>query len=291
MSHSRLRLNEALIEEMNRTEPPYGTLAVWLLGQESIAVKGDGITLYIDPFVSDYVSRVLGLTRQYEAPLTPEHLTNASMCLITHDHEDHLDPGTMEVVRTTSPDCLVVAPRYSKARLLQLGFEPERIMEANTQRMTDSFDGRLQVLAIPAAHEQLEQDADGHHRYVGYVIRLNGVTVYHAGDTLVYDGLTELLQSQRIDLACLPINGRDYYRTRQPIAGNMNYSEAAQLAWEIGADTVIPLHYDTFDWNTEKPGYFVQELYERYPEQKCHLLARGERYVYVSGRSFIRGCE
>lgn len=287
MKKSRMRMNQALIEDINHTTPPYGTLAVWFLGQVSVVIKGDGVTLYIDPFVSDYVEKVLNFPRLYDPPIVPEDITNASMCLITHDHADHLDPGTMEIVSSQSADSLVMAPSYCKDQLVRLGFEDQRIIQANTDAYTQWFDGKLQIKAIPAAHEDFEKTEDGKHRYVGYVIRLNGVTFYHAGDTIIYPGLAESLKQEQIDLACLPINGRDYYRTSKDIMGNMDYREAAQLAWEIEADTVIPLHYDTFDWNTEKPGNFVQFLYEHFPEQKCHVFARGERFVYVSQRTFF----
>ncbi|WFB59653.1 hypothetical protein [Paenibacillus sp. BR1-192] len=109
---SRIRANERLIDEMNATTPPYGTLAIWLLGQESIVVKGDGILLYFDPFVSDDVRSKLGLQRLYEPPLVPADITNAAVSLITHDHEDHLDAGTMKVICHSSPDSLVIAPKY-----------------------------------------------------------------------------------------------------------------------------------------------------------------------------------
>jgi L-ascorbate 6-phosphate lactonase len=283
---SRIRANERLIDEMNATTPPYGTLAIWLLGQESIVVKGDGILLYFDPFVSDDVRSKLGLQRLYEPPLVPADITNAAVSLITHDHEDHLDAGTMKVICHSSPDSLVVVPKYCASTIVELGFAPHRVFNAHTEEPLSLLGDRLQVWSIPAMHEQFEVDAGGEHRYVGYVIRLNGVTLYHAGDTLVYDGLAARLRSACIDVACLPINGRDYYRASRNIAGNMNYREAAELSWEIGADTVIPLHYDTFDWNTEKPGSFVQYVYEQYPEQKCHLLARGERFLYVSSSAF-----
>lgn len=46
------RQGAALINEVIRTEVPYGTLALWFLGQESVIIKGDGITLYVDPYVS-----------------------------------------------------------------------------------------------------------------------------------------------------------------------------------------------------------------------------------------------
>ncbi|MBW7459609.1 MBL fold metallo-hydrolase, partial [Paenibacillus sepulcri] len=145
---------------------------------------------------------------------------------------------------------------------------------------------KLRILPVPAAHEQLEEDAQGNHRYVGYLIELNGVTLYHAGDTIVYPGLVEKIRGHQVDLAMLPINGRDYFRTSRGIIGNMDYREAAEFAALTGADTVIPLHYDIFTGNAENPGYFIDYLYQNFPTQKAHVLARAERFVYVASRTF-----
>ncbi|UKS25470.1 MBL fold metallo-hydrolase [Paenibacillus sp. HWE-109] len=277
-----------IIQEINNTRVPYGTLGIWFLGQESVIIKGAGITIYIDPFVSDDLENQ-GVKRMYQPPITPEAITNADLCLITHEHEDHLDPGTLRVVVKQNEKALMIAPAACRERLLSLGGEACNIVDADTDKPLSLFDSELRIHAIPAAHEELETNAQGQHRYVGYIIELNGVTLYHAGDTLVYPGLLELLRGHSIDLAMLPINGRDYFRTKQGIVGNMNYREAAELAAELQVDTVIPLHYETFAGNAERPGHFVDELNEKYPELKCQILARGKRYVYVSPNAFKAG--
>jgi L-ascorbate 6-phosphate lactonase len=275
-----------LIQEINNTHVPYGTLGIWFLGQESVILKGAGITIYIDPFVSDALEKQ-GVRRMYHSPITPEAITNANLCLITHEHEDHLDPETLRVLIGQNENALLMAPAVCRERLLHIGGEASRILDADTERPLSLFDSKLKIHAIPAAHEELETNDQGQHRYVGYIIELNGVTLYHAGDTLVYPGLADLLGGHRIDLAMLPINGRDYFRTKRGIIGNMNYREAAELAADLQVDTVIPLHYETFAGNAERPGHFVDELNDKYPRLKCQILARGERYVYVSPRAFL----
>ena len=57
----------------------------------------------------------------------------------------------------------------------------------------------------------LPGDGDGV-RYLGYVLDTPDGRVYHAGDTLRWDGQAELLRRHRVDLALLPINGRDAER-------------------------------------------------------------------------------
>ncbi len=280
------RKGAALITEVNQTEVPYGTLAIWFLGQESVIIKGDGVTVYIDPYVSDYLDKS-GPVRSYPAPIAPEDIVGADLCLITHEHEDHMDAGTLPVFHKQNGGAPIMAPACCKESLIAMGVNESLILVADDSRETELF-SKLQISVIPAAHEQLDQDADGYYRSVGYVLKLNGVTLYHAGDTVIYPGLVERLERIKPDVAMLPINGRDFFRRERDIVGNMNYREAAELAVRIGAETVIPLHYDVFAGNAEKPGYFVDYLYEHYPEQKCHVMARGERFVYVSGQSFMK---
>ncbi|MGG3281004.1 MBL fold metallo-hydrolase [Paenibacillus solani] len=281
-----VKTGAALIQEVHQTEVPYGTLAIWFLGQESVIIKGDGITVYIDPYVSDFLDRT-GPVRSYPAPITPEDITEADVCLITHEHDDHMDEGTLTVFHANNGGAPIMAPTCCHRELLRMGVGESSILTVDATEPTELF-SKLRITVIPAAHEELEQDDGGYYRSVGYVLQLNGVTLYHAGDTVIYPGLTEQLAEISPDVAMLPINGGDYFRREQGIVGNMNYREAAELAVRIGAETVIPLHYDVFAGNSEKPGYFLDYLYERYPGQKCHVMARGERYVYVSSRTFVK---
>jgi L-ascorbate metabolism protein UlaG (beta-lactamase superfamily) len=279
-----VRTAERYMEEIRGTLPPFGCAAVWFFGQESIAIKGNGTVIHIDPFYSDYLEE-RGVKRAYPPLLRPENITVADICLITHEHEDHLDPWTLKVIAEQCPGALFLAPLSCRAEPESTcGIKPERIVDALTGEWIE-FKGksgeRIRIKPVPAAHEQVETTgSDRAHRYVGYLLEMNGVKLYHAGDTVVYPGLPEMLVAEAIDLGMLPINGRDYFRTSRGIVGNMNVREAAELAKLAHMDTVIPLHYDLFTGNSEKPGNFVQELYERYPEQKCHVMARGERFIY-----------
>jgi L-ascorbate 6-phosphate lactonase len=284
---------ERLMEEIKQTQLPEGCVAVWFFGQESVAIKGGHTVIHIDPFYSDYLEK-RGVMRTYPSLMQPSDLKDLDLCLITHEHEDHLDPWTLKVVAAQCHEARFMAPAGCRSQLEEeCGIGPDRIIDALTGEWIE-LQGRagesLRIKPVPAAHETLET-TDGNeraHRYVGYLIELNGVKLYHAGDTVIYPELPELLAYEEINLGMLPINGRDYFRTNLGIVGNMNYREAVELTNAAGFDMVIPLHYDLFAGNSEKPGRFVQELYERYPRQKAHVMARGERFVYSAPHAFLR---
>jgi L-ascorbate metabolism protein UlaG (beta-lactamase superfamily) len=92
--------------------------------------------------------------------------------------------------------------------------------------------------------------SDGLARFLGYLVQGPAITVYHAGDTIVTDGLVEAFASRVVDVALLPVNGRDAEREAAGIVGNMNAEEAVELASRIGAATLVPMHWDLFAGNT-----------------------------------------
>jgi L-ascorbate metabolism protein UlaG (beta-lactamase superfamily) len=88
---------------------------------------------------------------------------------------------------------------------------------------------------------------------------VGGRTIYHSGDCCLYDGLVERLRKWQIDVALLPINGRDPARG---VAGNFSPMEAADLGLQIRAGLVIPCHYEMFEFNTVSPEEFVASAQE-----------------------------
>ena len=95
----------------------------------------------------------------------------------------------------------------------------------------------------------------------------------------MYDGLTERLND--IDVAILPINGRDYFRTSMNIIGNFDAVEAVTLAKTIGADLLVPVHHDLYEVNKVSPALFVDTLMTVNRNQRYHIFVPAERYVYM----------
>lgn len=103
----------------------------------------------------------------------------------------------------------------------------------------------------------------------------------HAGDTILFPELFTALKGQKIDLAMLRINGRDFFREQQDIVGNLWPREAVELAAAIKPRVLIGCHNDLFDGNRVNPGMLFDELDKRAPWQRCHLLQPGELYLYA----------
>lgn len=94
-------------------------------------------------------------------------------------------------------------------------------------------------------------------RYLGYVVDFGGARVYHAGDTIWWPGQEKLLRDLGVNLALLPINGRDPLREAENVVGNMDHREAAQLAAAAGVEVLVPMHWDMFAGNLGFPDQLV----------------------------------
>lgn len=274
-----------LIDQIDAASVPSGSVGIWFLGQASVVLRTERWTIYIDPYLSDFVERVTRargepIVRRYPSLVDPAAVRNADLVLVTHDHEDHLDLDTLPIVAGASPQARFVLPGRSARILAETGIARERILVPPAGETIAPLPG-LTLAAIPAAHEELEQEPGLGHRFFGYVLDAQGVRVYHSGDTLVYPGLPELLQRHRVAVGLVVINGRDYIRRERGIVGNMTSQEAADLADAAGFDLTIPLHYDLFERNGERPGKFVDDLYERHPHRTVLVLGRGAGLLYT----------
>ena len=269
--------NNAFLEDVSRARNDPEHFHLWWLGQSGFLVQWQGHHLLIDPYLSDSLTRKYAGTskphvRMTERVITPEQLDFVDVVTSSHNHTDHLDGETLIPLWKANPGLKVIVPRANLSFAAdRLQVPPERLTPIRADGEAIRMDP-FTFHAIPAAHEALEQDENGDHRFIGLVIHFGKWTVYHSGDCVHYDGLVDRLRNWKIDLALLPINGCD---PRRGVAGNFNGEEAAALTKEIGAGLIIPCHYEMFEFNTVSPGSFEEAA--RRIGQPYRLLTCGER--------------
>ncbi|SFS62458.1 MBL fold metallo-hydrolase [Paenibacillus sp. BC26] len=254
--------------------------SIQYIGQVGVIIHRNGFHVAIDPYLTDSVDRLTGFpegywTRSYAPPVHPSELKDLHLVLLTHEHQDHLDPETLAVLAEASPACKFAGPLACRQLLADIGISPDRILALRYGASLQS-EADLIIHPIAAWHEEREVDEDGWDRYLGYILEWDGLTIYHAGDTLVQEELIGMLQSYEIDIGMLPINGRDLFRNRLGVVGNMNAYEAAAFAAELRMDVVIPLHYDLYPNNSEGIAGFMDALLGKFRGQKFHLFQPGE---------------
>jgi L-ascorbate metabolism protein UlaG (beta-lactamase superfamily) len=270
--------NEAFLEDVLRAKTDPEHLHLWWLGQSGYLIQWQGHHLLIDPYLSDSLTKKYAGTnkphvRMTERVIAPERLDFVEVVTSSHNHTDHLDGETLIPLWKANPNLTVIVPRANVSFAAErLQVPPDRLTPIRADGEAIRM-GPFAFYAIPSAHETLEQDENGDHRFIGLVIQVGKWTIYHSGDCVPYEGLVERLRNWNIDLALLPINGRD---PRRGVAGNFNGEEAAALAKEIGAALVIPCHYEMFEFNTVSPEEFVKAAQRI--GQKYRLLRCGERF-------------
>jgi L-ascorbate 6-phosphate lactonase len=267
-----------LLDEIARDEPRPGSISAWWLGQSGYAIKFRSGLLVVDPYLSEHLTTKYADTdkphvRMTVSPFRGHELARVDVVLASHKHSDHLDPGTTPDLLASSPGARLVLPRSLIGHAESLGIAAARCNGIDAGETIEVAGFR--VRAVPSAHEGLDTDADGHHLYLGFVVEVEGLRIYHSGDTLAYDGLVDHLGPGRFDVMFLPINGRDPSRG---VAGNMMASEAVDLAARVKPRFVVPHHYDMFTFNTVHVGEFEAEARRLPLGVSSKVLRCGERW-------------
>ena len=244
------------LRSVRETPAPYGTAVLWWLGQMGLLVKMGGTVLCVDAFFSAEPGR------RAPPPFPAEEMEGIDGFLGTHDHLDHMDHAAWRV--WSGLGVPFVFPALHRPDVLRDGVAEEHCRGLNDGESCGI--GGVTVHALAAAHEFLSPDpATGLYPCLQYILEGNGLRVYHAGDTLRYEGMLPRLQAfGPIDAALLPINGRDGARYRRQCIGNMTFQEAADLAGELRLRAVIPGHWDMFADNPGDPDAFADYLDAKY---------------------------
>lgn len=255
-----------------------GQIALWYFGQESFLICADGVTVLVDPYLSETVDRANGYApdwcRKYPAPVTAEELGFVDYVFCTHGHIDHADPDTLSRLADVCDHAKFIVPRAIRGLVESFGVSEICDADADVPLVFPQFT----VMPIPAAHEEIHRDGNGNVEEMGYVFDFDGVRLYHGGDTCVYNGLAERIRD--VHVMMVPVNGRDYFRYADNIIGNMDSREALMLANTVNADLLVPMHYDLYPANGLNPAVFVDWQQKINPMQKIHLFAPGECLIY-----------
>ncbi|MEM9443738.1 MAG: MBL fold metallo-hydrolase [Verrucomicrobiota bacterium] len=262
---------------------PDDRLHLWWLGQSGFLVRHGRDRFLFDPYLSETLTQKYAKTdkphvRMTEQVIDPQRLTGIRAVTSSHAHTDHLDHGSLLPLREANPGMKLILPRAIRELTMdRLGDWEEGFCWMNAGESVNC--GNICFRAVPAAHNDLKTDDLGNHYFLGYVVTIGPWSIYFSGDTLPYTGMKEAIGNP-VDIAILPINGN---KPERRVAGNCDGAEAARLAKDIGAETVIPCHYEMFEFNTASPELFEESCREL--NQPFTRLQAGERFSYKGRNS------
>lgn len=201
------------------------------LGHSCFELSERDARVIIDPFLKP---------NSPTAPVTADEV-DPTHILLSHGHADHI-ADAVGLARRTGAPCVAIVElaKWLDARGVEQTFDP------NLGGVVEFEWGWVKL--VQAFHTNTTPSGEeGHDPFsaetgisigtsAGLVVNIGGVTVYHAGDTCLFGDMRLIAERTPIDIACLPIGG--HY--------TMGVDDAAYACGLIGAETVLPMHYDTF---------------------------------------------
>ena len=225
-------------------------MEIRFLGQSCVELTEGDARVLVDPFLTGNPKAAVAAD-----DVDPTHI------LLTHGHADHYG-DTVEIAKRTGAPVLAIVEIANE--LSELGVET--VHDPN-------FGGTVQfdwgwVKLVPAWHTSTTPNGTVC-LPAGLLIDIGGKLVYHLGDTALFTDLKLIAQrGNHVDVALVPIGG--HY--------TMDRFDAVTACEYIGADVVIPVHYDTFPPIETDAEAFKSDV-ENATETKVVILAPGETHT------------
>lgn len=176
-----------------------------VLCHSSIKINKEKI-IYIDPFKIN------------------ENFNDADIVFITHSHYDHYSKEDINKIK--KDDTKIIAPKETIEKLLQEGYKQETIIEVEPNKEYKVEGIKFETISAYNIDKQFHPKEN---EWVGYIIELQGIRYYIAGDT----DINEEDKKVKCDVAFVPVGG----------TYTMNYKEAANFINEIKPKIAVPIHY------------------------------------------------
>jgi N-acyl-phosphatidylethanolamine-hydrolysing phospholipase D len=247
------------------------------VGHSTLLVQIDGVNVLTDPHWGDRASPVgfAGPRRLVAPGIHFEDLPPIHAVVISHDHYDHLDEGTVRRLATAHQPTFFV-PMGLKAWLADVGIHD--VVELDWWQAR-TFRG-LVFTCTPAQHSSGRGLNDQNLRlWSSWVVTGRDRRFFFAGDTGYDPTMREI--GRRLgpfDLAAVPIGGYSSFGQRHP--NHVNPEEAVALFEDVGGRLMVPMHWGTFDMNQEPfhepPERLLREALRRGVETRMAPLSPGQ---------------
>ena len=181
-----------------------------------------------------------------------KNYNDADLIFITHDHYDHYSEEDIDKVK--KQDTVIVAPEELLTKLLRKGFRQDNIITVEPYDVDMELGIKFEAIPAYNTNKQFHPKENG---WVGYIIEIQGIKYYIAGDT----DITEENRKVKCDVTFVPVGG----------TYTMDFKEAAMLINEIKPKIAIPTHYGSVVGTKQDATDFIKLLH---PEIKGIILMK-----------------
>lgn len=258
---------------------PGDSLVVTWLGHASFLIQAGGVNILTDPMFSERASPVqwAGARRVTPVPLDPDRLPPIDVVVISHNHYDHLDRGT---VRRLGNGPTWYVPLKMRRWFVRQGIT--NVVELDWWEQSEY--GDLEIACTPAKHFSQRNLLNFNKvLWCSWVISGGGQMVYFAGDTGYGPHFGEVRErAGPIDLALLPIGA--YNPEWFMLAVHLNPAQAVQAHLALGATRTIGMHWGTFiltDEPLEEPPRLFRQA------ARAHGLGQDEAIIMRHGETVV----
>lgn len=170
-----------------------------------------------------------------------ENYKDADIILITHSHYDHFSEKDIEKVRKADTKIYVTEDYVENAK--SIGFSENKIVGVKPNQTY--YEGDIEINTV-SAYNVNKQFHPKENNWVGYILKIEGISYYIAGDT----DITEENKKIKCDVAFVPVGG----------TYTMTAKEAAELVNIIKPKVAIPIHYGDIVGTKEDADTFINNL-------------------------------
>lgn len=217
--------NNLASEELKKITPQEMTKMIHWFAQAAVKIDWAGKKIYIDPY-------------KIKEP------DKADIILITHSHSDHF--SVPDISKILTKETIFVAPKDCVSKIGEIGKNEVITLEPG---MNETI-GDILIEAVPAYNIVKTQFHPKSNKWLGYILTIQGVRIYHTGDTERVPEMKDL----NCDIILLPL-GQTY---------TMNsVKEATEVVLDVKAKIAIPIHYGLYEGTDEDAESFKKMLADK----------------------------
>ncbi|WAR12186.1 NAPEP-like protein [Mya arenaria] len=271
-----------------------GKLQVTWIGHATMLLQFDGANILADPVFSEYSGPFwrFGYKRYRPPACTTKDLPQIDAVIISHNHFDHLDTGSVKDIVKYSPDAVWFVAKGMKSWLTKRGCRNVVELDWWDGREVEINGHQFRFFCTPTQHWCQRGLIDFNKAlWCGWIVEGAKYKFYFAGDTGYQDRLFKRIGEKYgpFDIAAIPIGAYDprYITEYQHVCPE----QAVNIHKDIQSQCSIGMHWGAFELTNEyylEPPQKVEEamLKKKLDPKSFFSLCIGETWVVGEDRDY-----